>query len=238
MRLFGTAPLPPPVTLSGTLSLQPIVLEGTAAAPPLVTLFGTTATWQGAHRRYDWALALIVYIGTWGQEYFQQQTPQKTQETFQEWRERVRQERAVALEEFKRAWKHPLGALRPFDPRTDPERLHVRAFQEVVRTQCDLDRLMGISPPTAPRKDPPVWDYILRFYLSCAVGAAARGSPLEPDKPRLRLPPQPITQVANVPSRASTLYFRETTRDACCQEDPSIVTLAECTIFKATLHRD
>ena len=177
LHLEGEVLVPPPPTLGGTLPLPaPLHIGGVVdAAPPLHLKGGVLVPLQlpldgTVTRRYDWMLAFLVWIGTWGQEFYQNQTRCKNREphpleTHAEWKARLLANREIAKRELVMAWRAP-APVRIISS-DDPEVAHVDQFVRVLLEMCNLNRLMEIYPLNKEGKDvdPPLFDRLLRAYV-------------------------------------------------------------------------
>ena len=177
ITIQGQASLPPAVALKGRVAIDPPIeaggigivaspIGGGGIAPvyPPVSLKGRIAVHPGPQRHLDWVLSLLVWIGTWGQNYYQNQTCVKTKEKHEEWRQRIHANREVAWRELQLAWKERLAPDRPIDPQ---EIAHVQAFVTILREMCDPHRLKEIYSLNKKKEDvnPPLWDSILTNYI-------------------------------------------------------------------------
>ena len=161
----GTLPLPAPLHIGGAVdAAPPLHLKGGVLVPLQLPLDGTVT------RRYDWMLAFLVWIGTWGQEFYQNQTRCKNREphpleTHAEWKARLLANREIAKRELVMAWRAP-APVRIISS-DDPEVAHVDQFVRVLLEMCNLNRLMEIYPLNKEGKDvdPPLFDRLLRAYV-------------------------------------------------------------------------
>ena len=176
----GEVPVTPPVAARGTVRVAPpLDVGGRAPVVPPIAAGGEVAV-LGNERRLDWVLALLVWIGTYGQEYYQNETYMKTGETHAVWLGRVQANRAVAWRELELAWNGRHRSVRPINP---AEVAHVNAFVTILREMCATNRLKGIYPLKKKKDvDPPLWDVILKYYVDKTYGANALMGPHLPNQ--------------------------------------------------------
>ena len=149
-------------------------------------LQGRVAVSGGVQEHYDWALALLVWIGTVGQKYYQNQTYVNTGETHQQWLNRVKRNEEVARREFWLSWNNRGNPVRRILPE-DTEIAHIHAFVSILRDMCNTQRLKGIYPTVkGTSADVPLWDVIVKHYVISTYGPdALMGSHLTNQAPPL-----------------------------------------------------
>ena len=186
LSLDGRVAIGPPIDAGGLHPLAPGMAAGgmhpippagnRAAVNPPLSLGGRVVVRGDPQRHFDWVLALLVWIGTWGQEYFQNQTSVKTREPQDLWLQRIHINRSVAWCELQLAWNADNAPDRPVEPH---EIAHVQAFVTIMRDICDTNRLKEIYPLNKKGEDvdPPLWDVMLKKYINSHYGPSALMGP-------------------------------------------------------------
>lgn len=153
---------PPPEGLQGRVHLPPAALAGQVQIP----------VW---HRIYDFILALTVWINTWGQAIYQNQTPKFLGQSVEHWKNELKDGRAVAWKEVTLCWSAMWSCKTEQEIDVDfLEANHATDFVALVRKMSNTQRLLckydALKDEDPEEVTPPLSDTFLKWYTKKYYG--------------------------------------------------------------------